>query len=114
MPQPVLLEDLVVDRKDRTARIAEYRVDTLIQQSADHHLRAGHSFFGHTCAPRSAFTRRWRFDGRSSTRIHAPPAPVAAERTSVESAQPSDYVSASPQPKTHIREHFPLPTFRKI
>jgi hypothetical protein len=38
----VLLEDLVIDRKDRAAGISEYDLDALILEGFDHHLRACH------------------------------------------------------------------------
>ena len=38
----VLLENLVIDRKDSAARIAEYRIHALILQSLNHHFRTGH------------------------------------------------------------------------
>ena len=38
----VLLKDLVIDRKDGAAGIAEYSIDALFFQSFDNHLRTGH------------------------------------------------------------------------
>ena len=38
----VLLEQLIVDWKDRPARIAEHDFDALIHQSFDYHFCAGH------------------------------------------------------------------------
>ena len=38
----VLLEQLVIDRKDRAARIAEQVQDAVVLQRLHHHLRAGH------------------------------------------------------------------------
>jgi hypothetical protein len=38
----VLLEQLVVDRQDRAARVAEHVLHALIGERADHHLGAGH------------------------------------------------------------------------
>ena len=38
----VLMEDRVVDRQDRAARIAEDHLDALVLQRLDDHLRAGH------------------------------------------------------------------------
>ena len=38
----LLLEDLVVDRQHRAARIAENELDALIGQRLQNHLRAGH------------------------------------------------------------------------
>ena len=38
----VLMEDGVVDREHRTARIAKDHLDALILQRLDDHLRAGH------------------------------------------------------------------------
>ncbi len=38
----VLLEKLIVDRKDRTARIAEDMLYAVILQRLHHHLRAAH------------------------------------------------------------------------
>ena len=40
----VLLEDGVIDRKDRTAGIAENRLDALVLQGLDDHFRTGHLF----------------------------------------------------------------------
>ena len=45
----VLLDDLVIDRQHRAARIAEYVLDALVDQRLDDHLRARHlSFHGTT------------------------------------------------------------------
>jgi hypothetical protein len=38
----VLMEERVIDRKHRAARIAEHVLDPLILEGADHHLGAGH------------------------------------------------------------------------
>ena len=40
--QLVLLEDRVVDREHRAARIAEDVLDALVLHRLDHHLGAGH------------------------------------------------------------------------
>ena len=42
----VLMEDGVVDRKHRAARIAEDHLDALVLQRLDDHFRAGH-LLGH-------------------------------------------------------------------
>src|SRR6185437_16042287 len=46
MTKLVLVEDGVVDRKHRTARIAKDHLDALVLQRLDDHLRAGH-LLGH-------------------------------------------------------------------
>jgi hypothetical protein len=40
--QRVLLEDLVIDREDGAAGIAEDMLDALVDQGPEHHLRADH------------------------------------------------------------------------
>ena len=47
----VLLEQLVIDRKDRAARIAEQVQDAVVLQRLHHHLRAGHL----SCISRRSF-----------------------------------------------------------
>ena len=56
VPQLVLIEDRVVDRQHRAARIAEHDVDALILQRLDHHLRAGHVPGHNRCSPLSRRT----------------------------------------------------------
>src|SRR5690606_2126334 len=51
--QPVLLEDLVIDREDCPAGIAEDCIDALIQQRANNHLGAGHPVADRGVAVRS-------------------------------------------------------------
>ena len=46
----LLMEEHVIDRKDRAARIAEQNLDALILQGFDHHFRAGH-FLRHGLFP---------------------------------------------------------------
>ena len=47
----VLLEDRVVDRQHRAARIAEDVLDALIGERLDHHFGAGHFFASSSSAP---------------------------------------------------------------
>jgi hypothetical protein len=42
VPDIILLENLVIDRKDSATRIAEYHFHALFLQGLNHHLRSGH------------------------------------------------------------------------
>ena len=48
MAQLVLLEDFVIDRQHGSARIAENRIDALVDQGADDQGGATHALFSHT------------------------------------------------------------------
>jgi hypothetical protein len=50
----ILVEQGVVDRQDRAARIAENGFDTLVSQRPDDHFRAGHQI-GHILLQRVPF-----------------------------------------------------------
>jgi hypothetical protein len=51
----ILVEQGVVDRQDRAARVAENRFDSLIPQRPDDHLSAGHQI-GHVLLQRMRFS----------------------------------------------------------
>src|SRR5690606_20281275 len=65
----VLLEDLVIDRQHRAARVAEDHLDALVPERLNHHLRTGHlprhlrlSVRAVTCtrkSPRGSFGGAW-------------------------------------------------------
>ena len=55
MAQPVLLEQLVIQRKDRAARIAENHLDALVDQRAQDDLRSVQHFLGHRSTRFSAY-----------------------------------------------------------
>ena len=46
----VLVEERIVDRKDRAARITEDMVDSLVLQGSDHHFGSRHRLAHVTCS----------------------------------------------------------------
>ena len=74
MAQPVLLEDLVIDRQHGAARIAEDRLDTLIDEGFDDHFGAVHGPDGHGPI--------FRIPGGSATLVFGKP-PVNSQKDGV-------------------------------